>query len=111
MNRRHNDIKTMQIASILTLIIGIIGDDYSTTIGLSTGKFNESNRFVSNLMANGTWIIWDIMLILSITTMITILPQLVKKQNAAPLMIFFLLAGAIRITACLSNLYLIKIFG
>ena len=103
MNINHS---MMFKASTLILLIGVLGDEITTLLGISSGKFIESNPLTNQLINNGSWILVDLITILICVSIPFIIIRKSDNQNWA-FSILPLLPGLIRLSAFISNLILI----
>jgi hypothetical protein len=89
----------------ILLILGIVGDEITTFLGLSAG-YIESNPFVVKLIEQGLWGSFDLLLvILCLTPLIFFKEE--EKLSSQILALVPLLVGITRLSACISNILLI----
>lgn len=89
------------------LTIGVVLDQISTRIALSTNRLYESNPFSRYLMEQGTWLLVDAFLFMIITGGMFIILQKWKFRNKWAILIFPYLFGFFRFMAGIWNLYLV----
>lgn len=90
----------------LLLILGVLSDWISTTMGLNAG-LSESNLFASSLMEMGLWIPADLILAFFCILVPYACNRYVKNGDNRALYAFPLLAGLVRLVASLWNLSLL----
>ena len=87
------------------LILGVVGDEITTFLGLSAG-YIESNPSVVKLIEQGLWSYFDLFLILFCLTPLIFFKD-EKKIASQILALGPLLVGVARLYSCLSNILLI----
>jgi hypothetical protein len=96
----------LQNKAFYALLIGALGDWFSTRLGLSLG-FVEGNRVAQMLMSTGLWIQTDFIMVLLCFT----IPLLVNRitNNEMPKKLFWLplVAGLLKLGVSVWNLTLI----
>jgi hypothetical protein len=86
------------------MILGVVGDHISTTLGLSRDYVRESNSIALGLMDNGIWIQTDIILIVvSILSVFTLL-RVVKNPSSRIILIIPVICGLVRLGVTFWNL-------
>ena len=86
------------------MILGVVGDHISTTVGLSRDFVRESNPIALGLMDNGIWIQTDIILIVvSILSVFTLL-RVLKNPSSRIILILPVICGLVRLGVTFWNL-------
>ena len=101
-----NYFNNIKISSMI-LITGVLGDEITTFSGISTGRIVEVNPFTRNLIANGIWPLFDVLLI----SVCLFLSYIIAKNNKNELSRIMSLApiipGIVRLITFTSNLILL----
>ena len=96
----------MEYLAYLLVILGIVGDEITTRIGLTRG-LAEGNIHTAWLIQNGLWLLVDILIL----TISILLPKWVTKRLDFPgkeaTFAFPVTVGLLRFSACLWNLKLL----
>jgi hypothetical protein len=86
------------------MILGVVGDHISTSVGLSRDYVRESNPIALGLMDNGIWIQTDIILIVvSILSVFTLL-RVLKNSSSRIILILPVICGLVRLGVTFWNL-------
>ena len=86
------------------MILGVVGDHISTTVGLSRDFVRESNPITLGLMDNGIWIQTDIILIVvSILSVFTLL-RVLKNPSSRIILILPVICGLVRLGVTFWNI-------
>jgi hypothetical protein len=94
----------VEVLAYAILILGVVGDHISTTIGLSRDYVRESNPIALGLMDNGIWIQTDIILIVvGILSVFTLL-RIVKNSSSRIFLFFPVICGLVRLGVTFWNL-------
>jgi hypothetical protein len=90
-----------------TLIVGVIGDHISTSIGLSKSGIQEMNPLALGLMNNGLWLQVDLVMVSLLMLLPIISTKIVKTPISRMTLIPMFIAGLIRVLATISNISLL----
>ena len=86
------------------MILGVVGDHISTSVGLSRDYVRESNPIALGLMDNGIWIQTDIILIVvSILSVFTLL-RVFKNSSSRIILILPVICGLVRLGVTFWNI-------
>ena len=86
------------------MILGVVGDHISTSVGLSRDYVRESNPIALGLMDNGIWIQTDIILIVvSILSVFTLL-RVLKNSSSRIILILPVICGLVRLGVTFWNI-------
>jgi hypothetical protein len=85
------------------MIMGVIGDHISTSIGLSRGSLQESNPIALSLMNNNTWIQADAILIIVSILCVYALQRVLKSPSSRIILLFPIICGLVRLGVALWN--------
>lgn len=107
-NGSHASNYTQTIASLLA-ILGVMGDQLTTRIGLTIPGLYESNSITSTLMEFGLWLPLDILILIMIIGTPIILKQFNLKNRFISLF-YPLILGTCRLITTVCNLLLISTF-
>jgi hypothetical protein len=102
---------SVEVVSIFTLLLGIIGDEFSTYFGISTGLFNESNKIVQNLINLGIWTPFDFITMFLLTSVSYVLSKRLGGTTGNLIMLSPFVVGLIRLFACISNVAMLMNYG
>ena len=95
-----------EIIVYITAILGIVGDQMSTRLGLMFPNVFESNPFVAVLLSRGLWLPFDL-LMLSVSIVLPLfLMRVTSFKGRSVILAFPLILGVIRILATVSNFLL-----
>lgn len=100
-------LSRFEISAYIMLVIGVIGDHFSTGIALTRENIYESNSIVLRFMQNGLWVPIDVTLIVFSVLSTYFLIRVLKKPLAQYLLIFPVLTGLIRLLVTFWNISLI----
>jgi hypothetical protein len=93
--------------SSMILITGVLGDEITTYNAISTGKLVEANPFTHNLIANGIWSLYDVLLISVCLSLTYIIAKKNKNELSRIISFFPIFLGIVRLIAFFSNLFLL----
>jgi len=100
-------LTSSEIIAYITAILGMVGDQTSTRLGLMLNNVCESNSFVALLLSRGLWLPFDL-LVLSISLVLPlILLRVTSFKGRSVILAFPLIFGVIRIFATVSNFLLL----
>ena len=100
-------LTSSEIIAYITAILGMVGDQTSTRLGLMLPNVCESNSFVALLWSWGLWLPFDL-LVLSISLVLPlILMRVTSFKGRSVILAFPLIFGVIRIFATVSNFLLL----
>lgn len=99
-------LTSSEIIVYITAVLGMVGDQTSTRLGLMLPNVYESNSFVAFLLSRGLWLPFDL-LVLSISLFLPLILMRVKSLKGRSVILAFpLIFGVIRIVATVSNFLL-----
>ena len=107
----NKNIRYVEVISIITLFLGVVGDEFSTYIGISSGFFYESNKYVQNLINLGIWTPFDFLSMFLLTFFSYLLSKRLDNATGNIIMLSLFVAGMIRLFACISNISMLIQFG
>ena len=93
--------------SSMILITGVLGDEITTYNGISTGRLIEVNPFTHNLITNGIWSLFDVLLISVLLSLSYIITKKNKNELSQTMLFIPILFGIVRLIAFVSNLFLL----
>ncbi len=104
----HADLSptSSEIIVYLTAILGMVGDQTSTRLGLMFLNVFESNPFVAFLMSRGLWLPFDLLMLTISIVLPLFLGRIVSFKGKSAILTFPLIFGVIRILATVSNFLL-----
>jgi hypothetical protein len=100
-----SELKIEPVAYLL-LVVGALGDWFSTRFGVSLGLV-EGNTMAASLMSSGRWMITDFLVVAVCILVPYVLNRMVKRRVSGYFIGFPLVAGVIKIGVSLWNLNLI----
>jgi hypothetical protein len=103
----YSQLSFKERASYIILIIGVIADHISTSIGIKSLNLIESNPITRYLIQNDSWLIIDLLLILCIFYISSHLINSNKGKNFSFLYLYSLISGLVRLYASFLNFSLI----
>jgi len=99
-------LTSSEIIAYITAILGMVGDQTSTRLGLMLPNVYESNSFVAFLLSRGLWLPFDL-LVLSVSLILPlILMRVTFFKGRSVILVFPLIFGVIRIITTVSNFLL-----
>ena len=99
-------LTSSEIIAYTTAILGMVGDQTSTRLGLMLPNVFESNPFVAFFLSRGLWLPFDL-LVLSISIVLPIfLMRVTSFKGRSAILTLPLILGIIRILATVSNFLL-----
>jgi hypothetical protein len=96
-----------EVIAYLTLVLGVFGDQLSTSIALSRQNIFEANPVALGLMQKGIWSLTDVFLILTSIMASFILIRIMKNPMTRTILVFPFIIGLLRFAIALWNLHLI----
>ena len=102
---RINDLHSVRVEAFAyaIMILGVVGDHISTSVGLSRASVQESNLIALTLMGNGIWIQTDIILIgVSILAVFTY-QRVVKSPSSRMILLIPIICGLVRLGVAFWN--------
>lgn len=97
---------SLQNKAFYALLIGALGDWFSTRLGLSIGLV-EGNHIAQTLMSTGTWIQTDFIMVLICFTVPLLVNRITDEQMPKQLFWLPLFAGLLKMGVSVWNLTLI----
>jgi len=101
---RKEEMKRMEKFSYILVLVGVVGDQVSTRVALSTPYLYESNPFSVKLMTMGLWLPFDLVLLL---VGIAIPWMIMRRWGKCAVLVYPFLYGAIRFAAAVWNISLL----
>ncbi len=99
-------LTSSEIIAYITAILGMVGDQTSTRLGLMLPNVYESNPLVALLLSRGLWFPFDL-LVLSISIVLPLfLMRVTSFEGKSAILAFPLIFGVIRIFASVLNFLL-----
>lgn len=99
-------LTSSEIIAYTTALLGTVGDQTSTRLGLTLPNVYESNHFVALLLSRGLWLPFDL-LILSISILLPLLLiRVTSFEGKSMILTFPLIFGVVRIFAAVLNFLL-----
>lgn len=86
------------------MILGVVGDHISTSIGLSRDYIRESNPMAIGLMNNSIWIQTDIILIVVSILAVFTLTRVIKSPSSKMILLIPVICGLVRLGVTFWNL-------
>ena len=99
-------LSDLQGKAFFALVIGALGDWFSTRLGLSLGLI-EGNHIAQRLMSSGSWIQTDLLLVLICFTIPFIINKVFDEKAPKAMYLFPLIAGLLKLCVSVWNLTLI----
>lgn len=96
-----------EIGAYLTLVMGVLGDQISTRVGLARPQISEFNPITSSMIARGLWVPMDVALVAVCVLIPFIMNRMMKHTLVKTLCLYPLIAGLIRLGACVWNFFLL----
>ncbi len=100
-------VSRFEVGAYLLLVVGVVGDHFSTELALTRPNIYETNPVALNLMQAGLWLPTDIALILMSVVASYVLLRVLKKPIANYILLYPALAGIIRLMVTVWNLSLL----
>ena len=97
---------SLQNKAFYALLIGALGDWFSTKLGLSLGLV-EGNRIAQTLMSTGSWIQTDFIMVFLCFTVPLVVNRITDEQTPKQLFWLPLVAGLLKLGVSVWNLTLI----
>ena len=85
------------------MILGVIGDHISTSVGLSKSYLKESNPIALMLMNNNVWIQADLILIIVSILGVFTFQRVVKSPSSRIILLLPIICGLVRLGAAFWN--------
>jgi hypothetical protein len=100
-----NDLYSIRVEAFAyaIMILGVVGDHISTSVGLSRDGIRESNPIALSLMNNGIWIQTDIILILVSVLAVFSLKRVIKSPSSGIILLLPVMTGLIRLGVAFWN--------
>ena len=95
-----------EIISYMSALLGMLGDQLSTRLGLTVPGIYESNQFAAQMMERGMWLPFDILVLAIAVALPALLIHKTRVQGRWVTLSFPLLFGAARLFATVWNLRL-----
>ena len=95
-----------EVISYMAAVLGTLGDQLSTRIGLTIPGIYESNQFAASMMECGMWLPIDILVLAISVALPTLLIHKARIESSWVTLSFPLLFGAARLLATVWNLRL-----
>jgi hypothetical protein len=93
--------------SSMILITGVLGDEITTFNGISTSRIVEVNPFTRNLIANGIWSLFDVLLVSVCLSLSYIIAKNDKNELSRIISFVPIIFGTVRLVTFFSNLFLL----
>lgn len=103
---RASTLSLSEIIAYMTAVLGVLGDQFSTRLGLSVPGIVESNHFTAMLIESGLWLPFDILVLAFAVGLPALLIRYTKMDGIRFSLSFPLLFGAARLLATAWNLRL-----
>ncbi|MDH5792027.1 MAG: hypothetical protein OEZ44_07540 [Candidatus Bathyarchaeota archaeon] len=103
--------KIIEIAAYFLAILGMLGDQISTRLGLASPGTCELNFFAAWMMARGLWLPLDLLLLAAFLCTPAVLIRRYDARERWLTLAYPILFGLIRITAAISNFMIIFTLG
>jgi hypothetical protein len=103
--------KIIEIAAYFLAVLGMLGDQISTRLGLAQPGTSELNFFASWMMARGLWLPLDMLLLAAFLCAPAVLIRRYDAKERWLTLAYPILFGLVRITAAISNLIIIFNLG
>ena len=98
----------IELSAYITLILGILGDHFSTKIGLNKECVIEVNPMAFNLMQQGIWVQTDILLIIINIVVIFISLRIMNNRISRMTLLLPFLIGLFRLSVAIWNISLMR---
>ena len=95
-----------EIIAYVTAVLGVLGDQFSTRLGLTIPGVVESNQFTAILIERGLWLPFDILVLALAVGLPALFIRHTKMEGKWVTLRFPLLFGAARLLATVWNLRL-----
>lgn len=104
-----NDLYSVRVEAFAyaIMILGVVGDHISTSVGLSRDYIRESNPMALGLMGNGIWIHTDIILMVVSILAVFTLTRVIKNPSSRMILIIPVICGLVRLGVTFWNLSII----
>ncbi|MBS7631184.1 hypothetical protein KEJ47_06375 [Candidatus Bathyarchaeota archaeon] len=97
----------IEVFAYVLSVVGTLGDQISTMIGLTKEGIYESNPFVRQLISNGLWLPLDLAVVILGIGIPFLLIRSFRHPSLKGLIAYPLVFGLVRLGACVWNLSLI----
>lgn len=99
-------LTSSEIIAYITAVLGTVGDQTSTRLGLMLPNVCESNPFVALLLSRGLWLPFDLLVLTISLVLPLILMRVTSFKGRSVILAFPLIFGVMRIFATVSNFLL-----
>jgi len=106
MGMRVSTLSLSEIIAYVTAVMGVLGDQFSTRLGLTVPGVVESNQFTAMLIERGLWLPFDILVLALAVGLPALFIRYTKMEGRQVSLSFPLLFGAARLLATVWNLRL-----
>jgi len=103
--------KLIEISAYLLAVLGMLGDQISTRLGLALPGTCELNFFAAWMMARSLWLPLDLLLLAAFLCAPAVLIRRYDARERWLTLAYPILFGLIRITAAISNFMIIFALG
>jgi hypothetical protein len=102
---RINNLYSVRVEAFAyaIMILGVVGDHISTSVGLSRAAVQESNQIALILMDNRIWIQTDIILIVVSILAVFTLQRVVKSPSSRMILLIPIICGLVRLGVAVWN--------
>jgi len=105
------DPKIIEIAAYFLAVLGMLGDQITTRLGLALPGTCELNLFAAWMMARGLWLPLDLLLLTIFLCTPAVLIRRYESKERWLTLAYPILFGLIRITTTISNFMIIFALG
>ena len=99
-------LTSSEIIAYITAILGMVGDQTSTRLGLMLPNVFEFNPFVAFLISRGLWLPFDLLMLTISIVLPLFLGRITSFKGKSVVLTFPLIFGVIRILVTVSNFLL-----
>jgi hypothetical protein len=103
----NRSLTSSEIIVYITAILGMVGDQASTRLGLMLPNVYESNPFVELLLSRGLWLPFDLLVLFISIVLPLFLLRITYFEGKNVILTFPLILGVVRIFASVSNFLLL----
>ena len=106
MGMRVSTLSLSEIIAYVTAVMGVLGDQFSTRLGLTVPGVVESNQFTAMLIERGLWLPFDILVLALAVGLPALFIRYTNMEGRQVSLSFPLIFGAARLLATVWNLRL-----
>jgi hypothetical protein len=103
--------KVIEVAAYFLAVLGMLGDQISTRVGLALPGTCELNFFAAWMMARGLWLPLDLLVLAAFLCVPAVLIRQYDARERWLTLAYPILFGLIRITTAISNFMIIFTLG